>query len=220
MCGRFTLTANKEAIQQEFGVDDFAVDVVPRYNIAPTQPVAVVLGGNDRRLEAFQWGLIPFWAKTPAIGNRMINARAETLAEKPSFKNSLRRKRCLVLADGFYEWRKDETGKTPVYIHLASRRPFAFAGLWDTWVPKQGGPLQSCTIITTRPNEFMVPIHNRMPVILTSEAIDIWLNPDETEPETLLPLLQPFASELMDGYAVSRLVNSPANDLPTCIEPF
>lgn len=218
MCGRFTLTANAEAIQAAFNVQTINAELLPRYNIAPTQPVAVVLSNGERHLEMFRWGLIPFWAKDPAIGNRMINARAETVAEKPSFKTPLKHKRCLVVSDGFYEWRKEESGKTPMYIRLASGEPFAFAGLWDTW-SKQDEPLNSCTIITTAPNEFMAPIHNRMPAILTPEAIDVWLDPSETNPERLLPLLHPYPAELMTAHAVSRLVNSPANDVPACIEP-
>ncbi|MFQ5612923.1 MAG: SOS response-associated peptidase [Anaerolineae bacterium] len=218
MCGRFTLTANAEAIQAAFNVQTINAELLPRYNIAPTQPVAVVLSNGERHLEMFRWGLIPFWAKDPAIGNRMINARAETVAEKPSFKTPLKHKRCLVVSDGFYEWRKEESGKTPMYIRLASGEPFAFAGLWDTW-SKQDEPLNSCTIITTAPNEFMAPIHNRMPAILTPEAIDVWLDPSETNPERLLPLLRPYPPESMTAHAVSRLVNSPANDVPACIEP-
>lgn len=220
MCGRFTLTVDPQVIQQEFGVQTVAADLKPRYNIAPTQPVAVVVNDGGRRLEMFRWGLIPFWAKDPAIGNRMINARAETVAEKASFKNSLKNRRCLVVADGFYEWRKEAQGKTPFYIRLASGRPFAFAGLWDTWSPKEGDPVRSCTIITTAPNEFMASIHNRMPVILTPAAVERWLDPDESNPEVLQPLLQPYPAELMMGYPVSRVVNSPANDSPACIEPL
>lgn len=220
MCGRFTLTVDPQVIQQEFGVQTVAADLKPRYNIAPTQPVAVVVNDGGRRLEMFRWGFIPFWARDPAIGNRMINARAETVAEKASFKNSLKNRRCLVVADGFFEWRKEAQGKTPFYIRLASGRPFAFAGLWDTWSPKEGDPVRSCTIITTAPNEFMASIHNRMPVILTPAAVDRWLDPDESSPEALQPLLQPYPAELMMGYPVSRVVNSPANDSPVCIEPL
>ncbi|RME47353.1 MAG: SOS response-associated peptidase, partial [Caldilineae bacterium] len=173
-----------------------------------------------RRLDTFRWGLIPAWAKDPAIGSRMINARAETVAQKPSFKRPLRRQRCLVLADGFYEWQKTPQGKIPVYIHLEAHRPFAFAGLWDRWVSAEGEALYTCTILTTRPNDLLAPIHNRMPVILTPEAVEAWLSPVEQAPQSLLPLLRPYPAEAMTCYPVSRLVNSPANDLPDCIRPL
>jgi putative SOS response-associated peptidase YedK len=220
MCGRFTLTADAATLQQEFSLASVTQDLTPRYNIAPSQPVAVVVNQDgDRQLDAFRWGLIPTWAKDPAIGNKMINARGETVAEKPSFKRPFKNQRCLVLADGFYEWRKTSSGKIPMYIHLTDRRPFAFAGLWDRWQPPDGEPIYSCTIITTPPNRFLETIHNRMPVILSPEAIDIWLDPAQQTPEALLPLLKPYPAEAMNAYAVSKLVNAPANDVPECILP-
>ncbi|MFQ5578075.1 MAG: SOS response-associated peptidase, partial [Anaerolineae bacterium] len=193
----------------------------PRYNIAPSQPVAVVVNrGGARRLDAFQWGLIPVWAKDPAIGNKMIDARAETVAQKPSFKRPLQRQRCLILADGFFEWQKTSGGKIPAYIHLKDRKPFAFAGLWDRWRAPGGEEIHSCTIITTRPNSLMKPLHNRMPVILPPAAIEPWLAPVEQPPQALLPLLTPYPAGDMAFYRVSKLVNSPANDLPDCIRPL
>jgi putative SOS response-associated peptidase YedK len=193
----------------------------PRYNIAPTQPVAVIPNDGQNRLDFYVWGLIPFWAKDPAIGSRMINARSETLAEKPSFKSALRRRRCLIPADGFYEWQANPSGKgkTPMYIRLQDGKPFAFAGLWERWNSPDGSTILSTTIITTRPNALMEPIHNRMPVILPSSAYAAWLTPEETDAAALLPLLEPYPAQAMAAYAVSTLVNSPAHDAPDLIQP-
>ena len=220
MCGRFTLAADAETLQKTFNLASTPQDLGPRYNIAPTQPVAVVVkqtGG--RQLDAFRWGLIPFWAKDKSIGNRMINARGETVDQKPSFKRPLKNQRCLILADGFYEWQKTPQGKVPTYIHMADHSPFAFAGLWDRWQAPEGETIFSCTIITTSPNRLLEPIHNRMPVILTQAASDIWLDPNQQNPAHLLPLLEPYPADLMNAYAVSKLVNAPVNDRPECILP-
>ena len=221
MCGRFSLAANTKKLVEAFA--DYAVpdELTPRYNIAPSQAVAVIANNDRHKIELFQWGLIPSWAKDPQIGNRMINARAETLADKPSFKNAYKRRRCLVLADGFYEW-KQETGsktKTPMYIRLASGEPFAFAGLWESWHGPEDSHVLSCTIITTTPNELLAQIHNRMPVILPAAVYEQWLDPAERGPEQLNGLLRPYPAAEMTAYPVSRLVNSPANDRPECIEP-
>jgi putative SOS response-associated peptidase YedK len=222
MCGRFTLTAEVSALQENFPWLYIPPEISPRYNIAPTQPVAVVANDEKNKLDFFHWGLIPSWAKDAEIGNRMINARAETLAEKPSFKAAFRRRRCLILADGFYEWQKQPASKvkTPMYIRLASNKPFAFAGLWEVWNSKDGSMILSCTIITTEPNELMQSIHNRMPVILPAEAYQTWLEPGDQNPSLLATLLKPYPADQMVAYPVSALVNSPANDLPQCIEPF
>jgi len=220
MCGRYTLTVDPQTLQAEFGLEAVPDNLAPRYNIAPSQPVPVVVAPEGhRRLDIFRWGLMPRWAKEPGIGNKMINARAETLAQKPSFKHPLRRQRCLVLADGFFEWQKTPHGKQPLFIHLQERKPFAFAGLWDRWMASDGSEILSCTIITTQPNELLAPLHNRMPVILPPNTIDTWLNPAIQAPDDLLFLLQPYPAEKMAFYPVSRLVNSPANDVPACIEP-
>lgn len=191
----------------------------PRFNIAPSQPVAVISNDGKQHLDFFKWGLVPSWAKDPEIGNRLINARAETLAEKPSFRNAFRYHRCLVLADGFYEWAKTNGGKTPMYIQLESQKPFAFAGLWDLWHAPDGSELYSCTIITTQPNSFMEKIHTRMPVILSPDNYAEWLNPEPVNTAQLSALLVPYPAELMTAHAVSKLVNSPAVDLPECILP-
>jgi putative SOS response-associated peptidase YedK len=220
MCGRFTLTQNAKQLAEAFQQFSPPPENTPRYNIAPSQPVAVVANSSPQKIDFFVWGLIPSWAKDPKIGNRLINARSETLAEKPSFRSAYRRRRCLVLADGFYEWRKNpDKSKTPLYIQIESRQPFAFAGLWERWFSPQGDELLSCTIITTEPNEFMTKIHNRMPVILPPDAYAQWLDPAEQKPEQLQQLLVPFPAEQMTAYPVSRVVNSPANDSPDCIVP-
>ncbi len=221
MCGRFTLTVNPEEIQEIFLDLQGAENIRPRYNIAPSQPVAVIANNAPNRLDYFVWGLIPSWAKDPSMGSRMINARSETLAEKPSFRTAFRRRRCLIPADGFYEW-KQEAGqkrKTPMYIRLASDKPFAFAGLWDNWQSPDGSNILSCTIITTQPNELMQSIHNRMPVILPPSAYAQWLQPGEADTAALLPLLAPYPAGEMLAYPVSTLVNSPANELADCIKP-
>lgn len=228
MCGRFTLWLQFGDLVKAFPDFEFTEPVSPRYNIAPTQQVAVVPNDNEKRVAFFRWGLVPFWAKDPAIGNRMINARGETAAEKPAFRAAYRRRRCLVLADGFYEWREEpgERAKTPYYIRLASGEPFAFAGLWETWEPPSDDGVQSdsaahltCTIITTVPNKLVAPIHNRMPVILPRQAYDRWLDPDPVSPGSLDGLLSPYPAEDMVAYPVSRYVNDPGNDTPDCIKP-
>ena len=220
MCGRFTLTTPIETLVESFGIETAAEGISPRYNIAPTQPVATVLDeGEGRRLALLRWGLIPGWAKDPSIGNRMINARAETVAEKPAFRAAFQRRRCLVLSDGFYEWQKVEQGKRPMYIRMKDGLPFAFAGLWERWRSPNGSTVDSCTILTTDPNELMRPIHNRMPVILPPEAYELWLDPAVQTPGPLLQLLRAYPVEEMEAYPVSPRVNNPANDDPLCIEP-
>ena len=221
MCGRFTLTVDPGELQEAFNID-IPSQYASRYNIAPSQPVAVIPNDGKHHLDFFVWGLIPSWAKDPSIGNRMINARAETLAEKPSFKNSFRRRRCLVLADGFYEWQKQDggKGKIPMYIHLKTKKPFAFAGLWDLWHASDGSEIRSCTIITTEPNSMMASIHNRMPVILSPNAYAVWLDPGEKPADQLSTLLKPYPADEMLAYPVSRTVNSPNNDIPECIQPL
>ena len=224
MCGRFTLRTDPETLTETFpGFTTLAADEMsPRYNIAPSQPIAVVANNGENKVEFFQWGLIPSWAKDPKIGNRMINARAETLAEKPSFRTPYKRRRCLVLTDGFYEWKAEpgSKSKTPFYIRLKSEKPFAFAGLWEAWSPNiDDDPLLSCTIITTSPNALMETIHRRMPVILEPDAYNLWLDPSDQSPKQLDGLLTAYPAEEMEAYPVSRLVNRPSNDSPDCITP-
>jgi putative SOS response-associated peptidase YedK len=189
----------------------------PRYNIAPTQAVAVVRAGEGgRRLDGLRWGLIPSWAKDEALGDRMINARAETLAEKPAFRSAFRARRCLIVADGFYEWRKVGGRKQPHCIAFRDRRPFGFAGLWERWEGGADGPVESCTIVTTSANEVVAPIHDRMPVILDPMEFTLWLDPGVTDTSRVADLLRPYAPDLLEAYPVSLLVNNPANDSPAC----
>ncbi len=193
--------------------------LAPRFNIAPTQMAPIARTEDDGSLvvDLLRWGLIPFWAKDMAIGNRMINARSETAAEKPSFKTSLKRRRCLVLADGFYEWKKTPGGKQPFLIHVAERRPFTMAGLWDRWTQGPEGPVESFTILTTAANERVGEIHDRMPVILDGEAREAWLDTSLEDLGALVALLRPYAAEPMGFYPVSKLVNSPRNDVAECV---
>lgn len=221
MCGRFTLTVNPEQLQEAFPGLQVPDSLTPRYNIAPTQPVAVIANNRPERLDFFVWGLIPSWAKDPSIGSRLINARAETLTEKPAFRAAFRRRRCLIPASGFYEWRADpgQKSKTPLYIHRADGAPLAFAGLWENWNGPDGSNILSCTIITTAPNGLMEKIHNRMPAILPPSAYAQWLDPGEPPVERLQTLLQPYPAEAMQAFPVSRLVNVPGNDTLDCILP-
>ena len=175
---------------------------------------------GKRLLELMRWGLVPFWAKDLAIGNRMINARAETVADKPAFRVSLRKRRCLVLADGFYEWQATGGAKQPYFFHRQDGYPMAFAGLWDRWEKGEDGPLKTFTILTTSPNEVVAPVHKRMPVILEPEHHDLWLNPSLEDPESLLPLLVPARPDLLETYPVSTYVNNPAHEGPDCVEPI
>lgn len=221
MCGRFALTASPEQIAEQFALVT-TPQLAPRYNIAPSQPVAAVRQNRDtkqRELVHFHWGLIPSWAKDPSIGYKMINARSETAAEKPSFRNALKYRRCLVPASGFYEWQKVGKGKQPHYIHLAESEPFAIAGLWEHWQSADGSEIESVTLLTTAPNEVMRPLHDRMPVILHPDDYSLWLDPLATQSDLLQPLLRPFPAEQMTAYPVSTLVNSPIHDLPACVLP-
>jgi putative SOS response-associated peptidase YedK len=230
MCGRYAFYTPIEAVTRLFGVSEVhARDVTPRYNIAPTQEVPIVRVSafleEDaarepvRELALARWGLVPFWAKDPSIGNRMINARGETVAAKPAFRAAFRKRRCLVPADGFFEWQKTDSGKQPWYIHATGGEPLAFAGLWELWdPPEDGAPLASCTIITTRASDFMRPLHDRMPVVLDAAGRDAWLD-TASSPEQLQPLLAPAPEDVLEAWPVSRRVNSPFNEDPSLVEP-
>jgi putative SOS response-associated peptidase YedK len=204
---------------KDFGVQEITDDLQPSFNVAPTQLVAVVLNAGNKRLVAMRWGLVPSWAADPTIGSRLINARAETLTVKSAFKEAFKRRRCLVVGDGFFEWKKQGAARTPLFIHLKSERPFGFAGLYETWFPPLGEPLVTCTIITTEPNELVRPVHDRMPVILPKDVEDFWLDPAVEDHTRLLDLLQPYPTDEMSAYPVSKFVNSVQNDSPQCIEP-
>lgn len=218
MCGRYTLKAKGQAVADLFGVLE-EPDLEPRYNIAPTQQIPVVVEDASRKLEMMHWGLIPSWAKDPSIGARMINARAETVSEKPSYRSAFKKRRCLIVADGFYEWKKTDDGKQPYYLRLKDESPFGFAGLWESWSMEEGEELRSATIITTEPNEVAAEIHNRMPVILPPDLYDAWLEPDNDDREELLSMLTSYPAEEMEAYPVSKRVNRPANDEPGVLEP-
>ncbi len=221
MCGRYFLTAPGEVLAELFELDE-KPPIKPRYNIAPTQEVAIVRArpAGGRELAFVHWGLVPHWAKERGIGNRMINARAETLAEKPAFRDSFKRHRCLIPADGFYEWQKVGAAKQPWLVRRRDGAPFAFAGLWSRWRDPAGPEsLDSTAIVTTNANPLVAPIHDRMPVILPPESWASWLDPGSHDRVRLDPLLIPFDPAAMEAFPVSRRVNRPANDDPACLEP-
>jgi putative SOS response-associated peptidase YedK len=221
VCGRFVRKSTITVIEDEFDIYEVQWASEPSYNIAPSQDIACVIGNGGNRLVRFRWGLVPFWADDPSIGYKMINARAETLTQKKSFVRAFKKQRCLVVADGFYEWRKlvDGKRKIPMYIHLHAERPFGFAGLYENWKSKDGKILQTCTIITTRANELMASIHNRMPAIIAPDVRGLWLDKEVQDPDVLMPLLEPYDSTQMEAYEVSRKINSPSYNEPDCIEP-
>ena len=224
MCGRYTLSSPGDLVADLFDLDQVP-EIPPRYNVAPTQEVAVVRREDDHRaFRWLRWGLVPFWADDPSIGNRMINARAETAAEKPAFRAAFKKRRCLVLADGFYEWQKVHGGaKQPWLFRLASGEPFAFAGLWESWrddeAPEGEPPLETVTLLTTDANPVVAPVHHRMPVILGREDHNLWLDPAIADRERLEALLDPYVPEEMVAHPVSRRVNKPQNDDPSVVEP-
>ena len=220
MCGRFTLIVDPAEWQDEFIGFSFPSQFSPRFNIAPSQPVMSVLNDGTNAASFLLWGLIPSWSKDAKIAYSTINARGDTVAEKPAFRSAFKKRRCLVLADGFYEWRKEEDGKTktPIYLRLKSGEPFALAGLWEVWTSPEGDKRRTCTIITTQPNDLVAPIHNRMPAILPRDTEADWLD-GNMEALALMSMLKPYASDQMQAYPVSRRVNAPANDEPALIQP-
>jgi len=223
MCGRYTVTSPGQVIAEAFGVDD-PVELAPRYNVCPGQDVPVVRlarDGETRRIDLVRWGLVPFFAKDPGPAARMINARAETAATSPAFREALRRRRCLVPADGFYEWQGAGRGrKQPFYVRREDGRPLAFAGLWERWRGKDGTKLDSCTILTTTPNELLAGIHDRMPVVVPPDAYARWLDRDLQDVEELRPLLATPPAAGLAAYPVGLHVNDPKHDDPQCIAPL
>jgi putative SOS response-associated peptidase YedK len=224
MCGRFTLTTSKRELAELFGATEVETPAaLPQYNIPPSAPALAVRqlpGHEGRQLLPLRWGLIPAWAKDPAIGNKLINARAESAADKPSFRDAFRRRRCLVLVDGFFEWKKQGGKRQPYYVRLRDPQPFAFAGLWERWRGPHDQPVETCTVLTTGANDLVRPIHDRMPVILEPAAYERWLDPGVNEPAELQPLLHPYRADQMIAYPVSRLVNNPRHDDAQCLEPL
>ena len=219
MCGRYTLSTPGDQLAEVFGLEE-TIELRPRFNIAPTQDAAVILGGSDGSspvLGMFRWGLVPYWAKDPSIGSGMINARAETIEVRSAFKQAFGRRRCLVPADGFYEWRQVGRIKQPYYFSRPDGQPFALAGLWERWTGEEP-PLRSFTLITTEANTAIAPIHDRMPVILDRQDWDTWLAAEPVGTQTLKALLGPESPDRLTCWPVSTRVNSPANDSVLCVE--
>lgn len=223
MCGRFTLHHSTQEVAERFAAQQVLFPLENRYNIAPGQAIPVIANSTlagARWMEAMKWGLVPFWAKDPEIGNRLINARAETIAEKPAYKQALKRRRCIVPSDGFYEWQAQSAGpRLPHHIRLQDGELFGFAALWEEWEAPDSSPLRTCTIITVAPNEIMAPIHNRMPAILRRKDEDAWLDPQLKETEAIVAMLQAYPAKEMQAFPVSRRVNAPQNDDESCLEP-
>lgn len=218
MCGRYTMHHLPQQLAMRFGITEERATPTERYNIAPTQAVPVIIEGDGARfLDTMQWGLIPSWAKEPGIGNKMINARAETLPEKPAFKAALSRRRCLIPADGFYEWKTEGGTRQPMHIRRKDGELFAFAGLWEEWKQADGTPLRTCTIITTSPNAVLQPIHDRMPAILLPEDEAKWLQVALNKSAEAIRLLHPYPAELLEAYPVDRRVNIPTFEDPALL---
>jgi len=220
MCGRFSLGGSAATLLSHFNIQESVV-WAGRYNLTPSQEVLTIVQPPEgrRELRRMRWGLIPSWAKDPAIGNQLINARAETVATKPAFRAAFRERRCLIVTDGFYEWEAQGRRKRPWCIRMQDGRPFAFAGLWERWTDPEGTAIESCTIITTTPNELIGHFHHRMPVILAPQDYDLWLDVRIRDADRLLPLLVPCPPEALVVYPVRPLVNNPANDSPDCQAP-
>lgn len=219
MCGRFTQTYSPAFIAKAFRVDKELINIIGSYNIAPTQLVTAIINQGSACFSQLRWGLIPSWAKDLSLGNKMINARSEILNQKPSFRVALKKRRCLIVADGFYEWKKEGNLKEPFYIRLKSKQPFGFAGLYDSWKSVEGKEIHSCAIITIEANPLIKSIHHRMPVIIPKDKEDDWLNPNIQEPEKALAILKPYASDQLEYFQVSKFVNSPKNNSPQCVVP-
>jgi len=224
MCSRYNLHSRLNTLIQEMqaGLEsEGLLDLPPRYNVSPTQIVPAIRTNADgrRSLSRFRWGLVPSWAKDLKIGQQCLNARSETVATKPACRSAFKRRRCLIPADGFFEWTGPKKQRMPYHIRLRDASVFTFAGLWECWHPPEGDPIETCTIITTEANDLVRPLHDRMPVILDGSDRDAWLNAD-AEPVQLQPLLRPFPAELMESIAVNPVVNNPRNDRPECLEPW
>lgn len=219
MCGRFTIVFEPELLIRRFGVNEIPFEWRALFNAAPGQKIpAIIEDRGERRLGQLKWGLVPFWAKDEKIGYKMINAKSETIQEKPAFKNLFARKRCIIPADGFYEWKKVGKAKQPMRIMMKSGEPFAFAGLFDSWTSPEGEKVHTCTIITTQPNGVVSDIHDRMPVILREQDEHLWLDRDQFDADMLQSLLLPYDESKMRAYPVSAMVGSPKNDNAECIK--
>jgi putative SOS response-associated peptidase YedK len=221
MCARFTLTARPDLISQLFDLD-LLLDIHPRYNVAPTQDVLAVRTAADgeREFARLRWGLIPSWSNDASIGNKLLNARSETIAEKPSFRDAIRKRRCLIAADGFYEWKTENRHKQPYFIHFPDRKPFAFAGIWERWHADDGKLVESCSILTTAANDLLKPLHERMPVILAKQDYPLWLDSHVTDAAEVQPLLRALPADALQLYAVTPKVNNARFDEPQFVEPL
>ena len=218
MCGRFEIHNTLEIIAKVFGIDAITFDYQPSYNIAPSQDILLVVNDGKRRLVRSRWGLVPSWSKELSAGYKMINARAESVADKPSFRQAFQNQRCLVVADGFYEWKKEGTRKRPFYIRLKSGKPIGFAGLYNVWKSPEGEQICTSTIITTDANEIVQPLHDRMPVIASPDSYDLWLDPNIHDKALLQNILRAYPSEELEVYEVTPKVNSPKNNAPKNIQ--
>ncbi len=219
MCYRFVRESKLVDIAQEFGIQDIGPGFQPSYNIAPKHTIPAIVDDSGRRFVLFRWGLIPPWAKDMSIGTKMLNTRAETVTVKPSFRLAFKKRRCLIPASGYYEWREESGKKIPVYVHLKSDKLFGMAGLWEQWQPPEGETVSSCTIVTIASNEWLKPVNERMPVIIPKDKIDFWLDNTITSENDLVPLLRPYNADLMNAYDVSPVINSPKNNSPENIIP-
>ncbi|MCD4657801.1 MAG: SOS response-associated peptidase [Planctomycetes bacterium] len=220
MCGRFALINKLVQLKEEFAVEDPTFELMPNYNVAPSQIIiAVVRDEGKNKFAKFRWGLIPFWAKDKNIGYKLINARSETIAEKNSFKHAFKKRRCLIVASGFFEWKKVGKHKIPMYITMKSRKPLSFAGLWENWRSPEGEEIKSCTILTTNTNNLMEPIHNRMPAIMPVENREQWLDNSHFDDAKLSQSLVPYPDDEMEAWEVSKLVNSPMNNSEKNVKP-
>jgi putative SOS response-associated peptidase YedK len=220
MCGRFVRKVKLRDAMDIFRAASAETEMEPGFNIAPRQPVAVIMEEGKRKIVPMQWGLIPHWAKNDKIANKLINARAETIAEKPSFRNSFKKFRCLIIADGFYEWQGAGLKKKPFFIRMKDEKPFGMAGLFDRWKDPKGKTIMTCTIVTTEANDLMKPIHHRMPVIVDPADYDLWLSPTVNDTKELGRLLKPCDPTLLEAYEVGLAVNFPKNDSEECIKPL
>jgi len=219
MCGRYTVTSAPAALRALFGYAE-QPNFPPRYNVAPTQPIAIIrLADGKRQFALVRWGLLPSWVKDPKTFTLLINARGESVVDKPAFRAAMKRRRCLIPADGFYEWQATGGRKRPFYVHAKSGAPLAFAGLWETWTGPNGEELDTAAIVTTRANKALEPIHDRMPVIVAPEAFELWLNSDKVDAETAAALIAPAPEDLLEAYEISPAVNRTANDNAKLIEP-
>ena len=219
MCGRFVRKLDLREAMAYFNAAVMESDLGPSYNIAPRQPIAVIMERGERKIVSMQWGLIPHWAKDEKIGNKLINARCETIAFKPSFRNAYKNRRCLIIADGFYEWREIDMHKRPYYICMKDEKPFGMAGLYETWSDPGGKKITTCTIITTTANDLMKPIHHRMPVIIDPDDYDLWLDPEETDTSKLEKMLRPCDPGMLKAYEVGPQVNAAGHVSEDCIKP-